>query len=245
MSAVIDYQRPSTVDEAVALLSRPGAVLLAGGTRVNAGERPLAGVLIDLQAVGLTSIEVTTTTLRIGAMVRLADLADHEAVPVWIREIARLELPSSLRTLATVGGTVATADWESPLLAALLAVDATVSLRSVTGSAEHRIESVTGDRRLLDGAVITGIELDPSWTGSIQRTARTTADRPIVACVAARHPEHGTRAAFTGVAPTPVVTSDLDTIDTLDPPGDFRGSPSYRRHLAHVLSSRAIADLGA
>lgn len=242
MSPVIEYLRPSTVDEAVELLGRPGALILAGGTWLNAGGPPAAALLVDLQAVGLDMVEATPTKVRVGAMVRLADLADHEAVPSWIRSIARLELPSSLRTLATVGGTVATADWESPLVAALLAVDASVTLRSAAGTSEHRLEAVIADRGLLDGAVITAVELETSWAGSFHRTARTTADRPIVACVAARRADGTVRTAFTGVASTPIVSSD---VEALDPPGDFRGSPGYRRHLAVVLRNRATADLGA
>ena len=60
--------------------------------------------------------------------------------------------------------------------------------------------------------------------------------------MAASHPAKGIRTALTGVADTPVV---VDDVDALEPPGDFRGSPSYRLHLARVLRRRALAELGA
>jgi CO/xanthine dehydrogenase FAD-binding subunit len=48
--------------------------------------------------------------------------------------------------------------------------------------------------------------------------------------------------AATGVASTPVII-DLDHLDELDPPGDFRGSPAYRRHVAGTLGARVVAEL--
>ena len=49
--------------------------------------------------------------------------------------------------------------------------------------------------------------------------------------------------ALTGVAATPVVVS-REEIESLEPPGDFRGSPGYRRHIAATLADRVLARLG-
>ena len=242
MSAVIEYVRPATVDEAIELLGRPGAVVLAGGTVVNSTPRPAAGLLVDLQALGLDDVATEGHTIRLGAMCRLSTVAAHPTVPGWLGDIARAELPSSLRTVATIGGTAATADWESTLVAALLAVDATVTLRRSAGTETLPLSSLVADRTVLRGAIIIEVSVDARWNGIVHRTARTTADRPIVACVAATHPDHGTRTALTGVANTPVLVAE---VDALEPPGDFRGSPSYRLHLARVLRDRALAELGA
>ena len=48
--------------------------------------------------------------------------------------------------------------------------------------------------------------------------------------------------ALTGVGPVPRVYGGHD-IEHLDPPGDFRGTSAYRRHLADVLSARVLAEL--
>jgi CO/xanthine dehydrogenase FAD-binding subunit len=48
---------------------------------------------------------------------------------------------------------------------------------------------------------------------------------------------------MTGVAVTPVLV-DRDDLGSLQPPGDFRGSPDYRRQLAGVLTGRVLARLG-
>jgi CO/xanthine dehydrogenase FAD-binding subunit len=52
-----------------------------------------------------------------------------------------------------------------------------------------------------------------------------------------------TRLALTGVARRPVLV-DPDALDELEPLGDFRGSPEYRRALAQTLAARALEELG-
>ena len=41
----------------------------------------------------------------------------------------------------------------------------------------------------------------------------------------------------------PKVVIDPNDLNALDPPGDVRGTPEYRRHLAAVLAARVSADL--
>ena len=71
-----------------------------------------------------------------------------------------------------------------------------------------------------------------NWRGQVD---------PIVAA-AARATNDGTRVALCGIARTPELV-DVDNLDRLEPPGDFRGSSEYRRHLAIVLSTRVIEEL--
>jgi len=61
--------------------------------------------------------------------------------------------------------------------------------------------------------------------------------------VAHRDGDGAIRTAVSGVAPHPVLI-DLLRIAELDPPGDFRGSSSYRAHLAAVLTARALTTVG-
>jgi xanthine dehydrogenase YagS FAD-binding subunit len=93
-----------------ALLEHPGAHLLAGGTTLldlmKAGvERP--DVLIDINALPLAGIDVTSERIRIGALARNADVA---ADPTILREFPVLAqalaagASGQLRNMATVGG---------------------------------------------------------------------------------------------------------------------------------------------
>ncbi len=243
MPSVLAYHRPTNLDEAAELLSQPNRTPLAGGTVVVPKARkvkPEGVEVVDLQSLGLDTVETDGSRVRMGAMVRLGDMSTDSRLSAIIREAARRELPSALRNQATIGGTVAEADPDSLLLAALLVHDAKVTLHQ--GSDDQGSDDVglgdylTGDRK----GLIVNISLDPSGQGSIAATGRTPADVPIVAAVAC-FTDSGMRLALTGVASTPIEV-DSASPPKLDPPGDFRGSSSYRAHLAEVLSARAIQD---
>lgn len=236
MAQVAAYHRPDGLDQALELLASPGRVALGGGTVLNADREPPAVEVVDLQALGLDRIDGDGSRLSLGAMVTLDRVADEPAVPSWLQDLARAELPSTLRTLATVGGTVAAGGPESALLAGLLAAGARVEL---AGGEPCPLADLLVDG-LPDGALVTGISVDGTGTAGIATTGRTPADVPIVAAIAHRGADGTVAVALTGVAGTPVLVDPADPAAGLDPPGDFRGSPAYRRHLATVLTARAL-----
>jgi len=245
MVKVRSYERPLSLDEVLAMVRGEDTILIGGGTGLHLRDHPEPVRVVDLQAAGLGGIQRDEDgTLRIGATTTLQQLADDDHVPSVVREAARREAPSTLRTLATLGGCVATADSESELLAALLAYDATVT---TAASGETHLDPLTDVLRnlqrepgILRKRVITAITIETSGVASATRVGRTPADRAIVAAVARRTPTGELRLALTGVAPTPILVPDGDH---LDPTGDFRGSSEYRRALAATLSSRALEAL--
>jgi aerobic carbon-monoxide dehydrogenase medium subunit len=242
MARVIAYYRPAEMEEALALLARPEPLtaLLAGGTVLNAGGSDPVEV-VDLQSLGLAGLTVDDERIRLGSMTRLHDVADDPLVPSEIRNLARRELPSTLRTLATVGGTIAAGGWESELLAGFLAFDGLVSLRSASGQFDVPLPQLLADRStLLTGRMITELSLAIDGSSTTQRTGRTPGDVPIVAVVGRRAASGRLRLAVTGVAATPVLVDDSAV---LQPPSDFRGSSEYRSSLASSLIARVRAEL--
>jgi CO/xanthine dehydrogenase FAD-binding subunit len=243
MTQVIDYHRPTELAEALRLLGRTDAPsrVLAGGTSF-AGVIGSPAELVDLQALGLDGISGGTSRISIGSMARLQDLVEHPLVPTLLRELARRELPSTLRTLATVGGTIGAATWESELIAGLLVHDTVVSLRSATDAFDAPLPEVLAHRSaMLPGRIITGITLAVDGPSAVARTGRTPGDVSIVSAVGRKLADGRTRLALTGVAATPVL---VDDVSHLDPPSDFRGSSEYRRSLATTLLNRVLAELG-
>ena len=107
-----DYVRPATVPEAVAAASMPGAAFLAAGT--NLLDLMKGGVarpsrLVDLGRLpGLDGIErLPDGGVRIGALVRNADLAHHPEFARHFPAVAEALLSGAsaqLRNAATVGG---------------------------------------------------------------------------------------------------------------------------------------------
>ena len=223
MPRVTAYHRPVSIEEAAAILAEPGTpkVIVGGGTAVNAGLDREPVEVVDLQALGLDAIGVEGGRMTIGATVTLQAFADHAATPPVLADLATREAPSTLRAAGTIGGLVATADPESELFAGLLVHDMAVD---------------TGP-----GEIITSVSIATGGTSAVARTVRTPGDRPIVAAVA-RRDDVTAQVAVTGVAATPIL---VDDVAELDPPGDFRGSPGYRTHLARVLVARAREEVGA
>jgi xanthine dehydrogenase YagS FAD-binding subunit len=109
-----DYVRPATIREAVAAASAPDAAYLAAGT--NLLDLMKGGVtrpsrLVDISHLpGLDNIEeLSDGGVRIGALVRNADLAHHRAFARRFPAVAEALLSgasSQLRNAATVGGNI-------------------------------------------------------------------------------------------------------------------------------------------
>ncbi|MXW95209.1 MAG: hypothetical protein F4110_07635 [Acidimicrobiaceae bacterium] len=240
---VAEYHRPASLDEALELLGSPRRVALAGGTMLNADREPSDLEAVDLQALGLDTIAATDAgRVRIGATATLDAVRRCELLGDSLRDLARAEQPSTLRTLATVGGLVAKASSESLLLAALLAHDAQVELvGSSAAAAESGLAGLlaTGVPR---GSLVTAVTVDPSGRTATARTGRTPADVPIVAAYG-RRIEGFAAVALTGVADHPVLVDVGDPTSGLNPAGDFRGSREYRLHLAGTLTARVMQEL--
>jgi putative selenate reductase FAD-binding subunit len=244
VASITAYHRPQTLGEALALLHRTDArsVVLGGGTSVVARHYEVDTEVIDLQNLAMSGIEATTDgRLGIGALTTLADLAMSPLVPAVVREAAKREQPSTLRSLATIGGTVVDNGPESEFLAALLAFGATVTLQNLDGTQNRSLDDVLGDPSILHGAIVTGLAMEATGEAAVERTARTPQDVAIV-CVVARKSAAGLTIAASGVSHTVCVVTD---VDALDPPGDFRGSGEYRKHLAVELVNRVLITLGA
>ena len=215
---------------------------LAGGTRlVGELETGQAGDLdgvVDLSGLGLDTISVDGDTLTIGAMASLTDIVEHEVAGEladgMLRRAARGEGPINLRNVATIGGVVATAEYDSEFYAALLALNATVTIRDETGDSSMPLAELTACAWL--GEAVT-LPLMQARSG-LARVARTPSDRPIVAAVAVVT-EAGERVALCGVAERPMLSgSEFSYIS------DFKGSAEYRRAMAEIVLERALAQAG-
>jgi xanthine dehydrogenase YagS FAD-binding subunit len=103
------YARPTSVDEALELLSAEGAAVLAGGTdlagQIDRGIREPA-LLVDLQDAGLGGIVADGEGVRIGAMTTLAELAVADLVAPYAVVAAAAGVAASplLRNQGTLGG---------------------------------------------------------------------------------------------------------------------------------------------
>ena len=239
----VNYHRPSTVDEAMTLAAREGAVILAGGTMLNAAGSMSGGDIIDLQSLDIVGIESVSGGVRIGAMTRLRDLVDSDDVPPLLRELARREGPNTLRNAATVGGTIVGMDPDSELLTGLLAFQAKVTVVHPEITTDHPIEALMADPPLLEASLVTSVSVPNDGVAAAERTGRTPLDTPIVSAVAHRDRGGKITMAMSGVADRPRLV-ELDHLDELEPPSDFRGTAEYRRAIGRVVARRVLDEIG-
>ena len=265
MAILAEHHKPNSLAQALDLLAERTSrrVPLAGGTHLIAAletrQRQDVDGVVNLAGLDLAFFLQEESVLRIGAMTTLTDLIEHPACANLAGSIlprtARFEGPLNLRNAATVGGLVALAEPDSELYAALLALNASVVAVDRQGleTRWQLDESPFAQPQATQAPMlITEIQLPLGQAaGGHARIARTPMDRCIVAAVAIaladsessltkRSTGRGSgmtlRTALCGVGPQPQLAGAA-----LDPHGDFKGSASYRRAMAEVVSRRARA----
>ena len=248
MSSVLAYHRPESLDEAQKLASQINTVLIGGGTLVipEVHSNPTSEVeIIDLQAVGLAGISSELidgrSSIKIGAMTRLSDLIGNHEIPTLLQELSTRELPSTLRTQATMGGTIADRNGESILLSGFLTLGADIEVNG----ADWIPLSQLLQSKSIEG-IITAVKFQvpsPQSKTSFQSVGRTPMDTPIVSAVGISDPKGNPQISLTGVAEVPVFINEVADLENLKPQSDFRGTSNYRKHLASILYSRVAKEV--
>src|ERR671919_1136984 len=138
----VEYARPSTVDEAVALLGgHDGARALAGGqTLVNVMKQRAASpdVLVDLNELQeLRRITIAGDTLELGAMATYTALVESSEVDVSrpvIAEVTATIGDVQVRNRGTIGGNVCSNDPTNHLPPLFAALDAVFTIQGKGGT---------------------------------------------------------------------------------------------------------------
>ncbi len=224
------YHRPSSLDEAVALLAELGdeAKVLAGGQSLLPVMALRIGAppnLIDIGNLpGLDHIVADATGSSIGCLVRHADAEEHAALSSHAPLVSRA-LPyighRAIRNRGTVCGSLAHADPAAELPAVCLALDATLIARSVRGErAIPAADFFTGflDTALSDDELLTEVRFpargERCGAGFTERSRRHGDYAIVGAAAVVGLDEAGTidRVAltFTGVGATPVRAHDAE-----------------------------------
>jgi carbon-monoxide dehydrogenase medium subunit len=136
----VEYERATSVEHALTLLSRPDTCVLAGGhSLIPMMKLRLAApeVLVDINGLAeLAFIRYDGGQLRIGALARHADLLDSavagEHFPIF-GDAERVVADPIVRLWGTVGGSLCQADPSEDLSAAFAAARATAVIRGPDG----------------------------------------------------------------------------------------------------------------
>jgi aerobic carbon-monoxide dehydrogenase medium subunit len=235
--AAFDYQRASSVDEAVGLLAEHGddAKLLAGGHSLLPLMRlrlAAPAVLIDIGRLeDLSYVRSDGGQVRIGALCRHHDLATsdelREEAPLLAHIAGQIGDPQ-VRHRGTIGGSIAHGDPASDLPAALLALRGTLVARGPGGEREIPADEMfTGflETALAPDEVLTEIRVPAvgSAPWGFQKFVRRAQDWAIVGCAAVlgNGGSGGPGVGLVNMGPTPLRAAGVeDALRNGASPGD-------------------------
>jgi aerobic carbon-monoxide dehydrogenase medium subunit len=278
LPSAFEYHRPSTLDEALALLAEHGedAKVLAGGQsliplmklRFAAPEH-----LVDVNRIaGLDGIEERDGRLRIGALVRHNQLAASDVIARYptIAVAAPQIADPIVRNLGTIGGSLSHADPAGDLGSVMLALGASVVLRSTNGEREVPIGEFlldTFQTSIAPGEMLTEIHVPTPGArsgGTYLKMERKIGDFATVGAAVFVQMDDGKIAsagigltsvglknlkataaeqALAGAAPGDDAFAEAGRLaaEASQPAADVRGSEAYKRHVVDVFVRRGLA----
>ena len=263
--AAFEYERAESVEHAIELLGRGDAKLLAGGHSILPAMRLRLArpeLLVDIWRVdGLRGIREDGDRIAIGALTRHHDVHHDpllaEACPILAYAAGTIGDPQ-VRHRGTIGGSVAHGDPASDTPTVLVALGADVVARGPDG------ERVVPARQFFQGVFETALgaqelvteirvpRISGGW--AYEKFNRRAQDWATVG-VAAVQLDGGVGVALTTMGPTPVHARGVEEAlaggadpagaaeradEGADPPSDTNASSEFRRHLARVLTRRAL-----
>jgi carbon-monoxide dehydrogenase medium subunit len=277
--AAFAYDRPASLAEALELLDRH-----AGAAKVLAGGQSLLPLLklrlarverlVDIRRLGeLKGIREHDGGLAIGALTTYRELLASEAIrsryPL-IAEATEDIADLQVRNVGTVGGALAHCDPASDLPAVLLALDASVVLRSRAGERTLPLDGFfQGPFQTACGPteIVTEVRLPapPAGAGMAYRHLEQPASGYSIVGVAAVVARAGgplfghVRVALTGLSdrpfrataveaalagtdggPAAIAAAAAHATDGVTVNSDIHADATYRAHLAGVLTRRAL-----
>ena len=186
-----------------------------------------------------------------------------------LAEAAAMVADPAVRHRGTLGGSIAHADPAGDLPAVVLALDATLVVRGPAGEREMPAGDFFVDyltTALGPGEILTGVrvpKLGDDWGYRYEKFHRTAQAWAIVGVAALVRRSDGhvaeARVGLTNMGSVPIRAAAVEAAaagaqassealqaaaagaaEGTQPPADLHGQPDYRRHLARVLTGRAL-----
>jgi carbon-monoxide dehydrogenase medium subunit len=262
-----------------ALDAEPGAKAIAGGTALLILIKHgvfIPEVLVNLRKIG-GGADVGLDPdgrLRLGALASINDVERHplvrERYPV-LAEACHVVANIRIRNLATIGGNLAHADYQSDPPAALIALGAALEIEGPAGAREVALaDFLLGayETALKPSELVRAVLLPApveGWIGAyLKFTTRSSEDRPAVGMTALLQVD-GDRCAdvrlvvgavstvplrlvaaedaLRGKVPSAGLFAEVGRLveQTVEAIDDLRGSARYKQRVAGVLAERALA----
>ena len=274
--AEFEYYRPKDLPGVISLLREHGddARVLAGGhSLIPLMKVRMADVshVIDLKDVGdMSSIDLTSDTIEIGAMVTQHAIIEHvglAATAPILREAALQISDPQVRYMGTVGGNLANGDPANDMPGLMQCLNATFTVIGPNGkrqiAARNFYEGAYMTART-DDEVLTSVTI-PAFSGgyAYEKQKRKIGDYATAAAavIISKDGDYCKSAsvAMTNLSDTPIcsmeagsalVGTTLDEtsinasitamVSDIDPTADNRGPVEFKKYVAGVILRRAI-----
>ncbi len=257
-----DFVKPKTLAEAVKALGAEDAQALGGGqTLIPTLKQRLAqpAVLVSLSGIAeLKGVKAAGGSLTIGGGTSHATVAkEAKAYPALAALAANIGDPA-VRSLGTIGGSIANNDPSADYPAAVLASGATVVTNTREIAADDFFQGMF-TTALEPGEIITAVRFPVPEKANYQKFEQPASRFALVGVFVAKYAA-GVRVAVTGASTEGVfrwteaekalsANFAASAVAGLAVPGgemiaDIHGSAAYRAHLIKVLTGRAVAAAG-
>lgn len=273
-----DYARPARVAAALELLARGAPTILAGGTDFYPARvaRPPASSVLDITALReLRGVRSRNDHWRIGAATSWSEIVAARLPPLFdgLKRAAREVGGIQIQNAGTVAGNLCNASPAADGVPALLALDASVELRSARGARQLPLrEFILGPRRtaLQPQELVTAVLVPKPAHAAASHFLKLGARKYLVISIAMASAviEHrgGTvrdaRIAVGACSPVALRLSALEAtlrgrrftpaladlvqeahFAPLRPIADVRASAEYRRQAARELVQRLLREM--
>lgn len=272
---MIEYVVPGSLNEALAALKRTRGKVIAGGTDlcVLMAEHVVEpAALVDVGTLSeLQYIKRDGGQIRIGAGVKIADIAESADLPVCLVQGAGAIGSPQIRNLATLGGNICNASPCGDTLSPLVALDAEFV---ITGSGGERLVKAEyfflGPKKTVIAAdeILTEIRIPilPDGARSAfrmigKRKGQVISQVNTAVFVVADAAIRDIRISVGSVAPIPLRLKGMETAlknkkvveltlplirdlvnEEIKPIDDVRATETYRRHIAGALTYEALME---
>ena len=264
-----DYHRPSSVDEAIELLSDDAKLLAGGHSLLPAMKLRLSapGALIDIGRLAeLNYIREDGGTIAIGATTTHHQIESSGLVSANASALAQAASvigDPQVRNKGTIGGSLAHSDPAADYPAAILALGAEIVVKGPDGK-----RSIPADEFFIDlfltalapAEIITEVRVSAAEKSAYVKFPHPASRFAVVGCAVASA-GGAVKVAFTGVANAAFRDSGVEAAlsgglseesiaaaaaraaDGQDVLADHFAGEEYRRHLAKVFARKALAAI--
>ncbi|MCP5073866.1 MAG: xanthine dehydrogenase family protein subunit M [Rhodobacteraceae bacterium] len=258
------YHKPASIeDAAVALSQGSDATILAGGqTLLATMKQHLAAPtdLVDIRSIsGMSGISASGNELAIGAATthaKVASNADVRRLCPALADLAGGIGDPAVRSVGTIGGSIANNDPAADYPAAMLALGATIVTNTREIAADDFFEGLFATA-LKSGEIITSIRISAPSKSAYAKFAQPASLFALVGVFVADGAS-GVRVAVTGAGEDGVYRQEAlegaltggwsaDGLDgvSISEEGlmsDMHGAADYRAHLIKVMAKRAVSS---